>query len=50
MRKDIPQIGMTYQILNNNGIYDLRAIAKEFYEQKKHLDKLGQWTHDRYLK
>ena len=50
MRKDIPQIGMTYQILNNDGIYDLRAIAKEFYEQKKHLDKLGQWTHDRYLK
>jgi len=50
MRKDIPQIGMTYQILNKDGIYDLRAIAKEFYEQKTHLDKLGQWTHDRYLK
>jgi len=50
MRKDIPQIGMTYQILNKNGIYDLRAIAKEFHEQKTHLDQLGQWTHDRYLK
>ena len=49
MRKDIPQIGMTYQILNKDGIYDLRAIAKEFHEQQTHLDKLGQWTHDRYL-
>ena len=40
---------MTYQILNKDGIYDLRAIAKEFHEQQTHLDKLGQWTHDRYL-
>lgn len=50
MRHDIPQIGMTYQILNQQGISDLTEIAKEYYAQQQHLTKLRQWSHDRYLK
>ena len=50
MRKDIPQIGMTYQILNRDGVFDIKEIAKEYYAQQSHLDEMEQWTHDRYLK
>ena len=50
MRKDIPQIGMTYQVLNRDGVFNIREIAKEYYAQQTHLDEMEQWTHDRYLK
>ncbi len=50
MRQDIPQIGMTYQVLNQHGISDLTEIAREYYAQQQHLTKSKQWAHDRYLK
>ena len=50
MRKNIPQIGMTYQALAKEGIYDLKAIAKEYYEQQNYLAEHNRWAHDRYLK
>ena len=50
MRNDIPQIGMTYQVLNRDGIYDLKAIAREYYHQQTYLDESKKWAHDRYLK
>lgn len=49
MREDIPQIGMTYQILNRNGVYDLKQIAREYYEQQECLSNSQSWAHDRYL-
>lgn len=50
MRHDIPQIGMTYQILNRDGVYDLKKIAQEYYQQQTYLDESDKWSHDRYLK
>ena len=50
MRKDIPQIGMTYQILNREGIYDLKEIAKEYHVQQEGLNDSNLWAHDRYLR
>ncbi len=47
MKKEIPQIGMTYQVLNKEGIHDLKEIAKEYYEQQTHLANAKQWLHDR---
>lgn len=41
---------MTYQILNRDGVFNIREIAKEYYAQQTHLDEIEQWTHDRYLK
>ena len=41
---------MTYQILNRDGVFDIKEIAKEYYAQQSHLDEMEQWTHDRYLK
>jgi len=41
---------MTYQVLNRDGVFNIREIAEEYFAQQSHLDKLGQWTHDRYLK
>ncbi len=49
MRKDIPQIAMTYQILNEDGISDLKKIAKEFSQQQEYLSKSALWGYDRYL-
>ncbi len=49
MRNDISQIGMTYQTLNKDGVYDLKRIAREYYEQQEHLARSKQWAHDRYL-
>jgi len=50
MREDIPQIGMTYKILNRDGIYDLREIAKEYHAQQKNLENRHEWGYDRFLK
>lgn len=50
MRQDIPQIGMTYQIMNRDGIYDLKEIAKEYQAQQQYLASQQQWGYDRYLK
>lgn len=50
MRKDILQIGMTYQVLNRDGIFNIKEIAEEYYTQQTYLDEMGQWTHDRFLK
>lgn len=50
MRNDIPQIGMTYQVLNRDGIFNIKKIAEEYCAQQNHLDEMEQWTHDRYLK
>ena len=50
MKKDIPQIGMTYQVLNREGVYNLKEIAEEYYEQQEKLDNSNLWAHDRYLK
>lgn len=41
---------MTYQVLNRDGIFNIKEIAGEYYAQQAHLDEMGQWTHDRYLK
>jgi 7-keto-8-aminopelargonate synthetase-like enzyme len=49
MRKDIPQVGMTYHVLNREGIYNLKEIAREYYDQQNHLDDQNSWSHDRYL-
>ncbi|MCS5663116.1 MAG: aminotransferase class I/II-fold pyridoxal phosphate-dependent enzyme [Flavobacteriales bacterium] len=49
MREDIPQIGMMYHVLNSEGIYDLKKIAREWYEQQVSLEKLKQWRADCYL-
>jgi 7-keto-8-aminopelargonate synthetase-like enzyme len=50
MRQDIPQIAMTYQIMNRDGIYDLKEIAAEYQAQQQHLASRQQWGYDRYLK
>lgn len=50
MRRDIHQIGMTYKALTRSGIHDIKAIATEYYEQQRHLDRQQRWSHDRYLK
>ena len=50
MRNDIPQIGMTYQIMNREGIYDLKEIAQEYHAQQQYLASQQQWGYDRYLK
>ena len=49
-RDDIAQIGMTYGVLSREGVYDLKTIAKEYYDQQSELDKQKKWSHDRYLK
>ena len=49
MRNDIPQIGMTYQILNKEGVSDLKLIAKEYRLQQEYLAKSALWGNDRYL-
>ena len=49
MRATIPQIGMTYQTLNREGVCDLKKIAREYREQQEHLIKSKLWAHDRYL-
>ena len=48
--KIFPQIGMTYQILNNRGIHDLKTIAEEYYHQQAMQQQQGIWGYDRYLK
>lgn len=50
MRQNIPQIGMTYQSLNREGVYNLKEIASEYHAQQQHLISQLQWTHDHYLK
>ena len=49
MRETIPKIGMTYQTLNREGVYDLKTIAREYREQQEHLINSKLWAHDRYL-
>ena len=49
MRETIPQIGMTYQNLNSEGVYDLKTIAREWYENQVYLEKIKQWRADCYL-
>ncbi len=49
MRKDIPQVGMTYNVLRREGVYDLKKIAQEYHDQQQYLDKTNSWSHDRYL-
>ena len=49
MKEDIPQIGMTYQILKEKGIKDLRTIAKEYHNQQGQLAESSLWAHDRFL-
>ena len=41
---------MTYQVLNRDGIFNIKKIAEEYCAQQNHLDEMEQWTHDRYLK
>ena len=49
MRETIPKIGMTYQTLNREGVYDLNKITGEYTEQQEHLLKSKQWSYNRYL-
>jgi 7-keto-8-aminopelargonate synthetase-like enzyme len=50
MRKDITQIGMTYQVMSSQGIEKLEEIAREYDEQQQYLLNQQEWTYDRYLK
>ena len=49
MRKNISQIGMTYQFLNKEGVFDLKNIAQEYRLQQEDLTKSELWGNDRYL-
>jgi len=50
MRRDIPQVGMTYNVLSREGIYDLKKIAKEYHDQQTYLDDANLCSYNRYLK
>lgn len=50
MRDDIPQVGMTYNIMSRDGIYDLKDIAKEYHDQQQNLEKSNLCSYNRYLK
>ena len=40
---------MTYQLLNKEGVYNLKEIAEEYHKQQEHLAKSKLWGNDRYL-
>jgi len=50
MRRDIPQVGMTYNAMNREGIYDLKEIAKEYHSQQQYLENSNLCSFNRYLK
>lgn len=50
MKRQIPQLAMTYRVLNGEGVYDLKEIAKEYHAQQTYLNDNGLWYYDRHLK
>ncbi len=48
MKYDIPQIGMTRQILNSNNVFNINEIANEYYRQQQLQTDVGEWSYDRY--